>query len=191
NPEKELTVDEHNGQIKVLFTDSVINRKIELHPDFLVLASAIIPPEDTGIARMFKVPLNDDGFYVEAHVKLRPVDFATAGVFVCGLAHGPKSIDESIAQAQAAAARAVTLLSLSTFKIGGVTGEINSAYCTGCGVCVSVCPYQAINLNEESKAEINEAVCKGCGLCAASCRSGAASLKGFGNAAIFAQISAF
>jgi len=189
--EKGLTVDEDGLQIKVLFTDPVIDRKIELHPDLLILATAIVPPQDSAIPQMFKVPLNDDGFYVEAHVKLRPVDFATAGVFVCGLAHGPKAIDESIAQAQAAAARAGTFLSASTMKVGGVTGEIDHSCCTGCGVCVAVCPYQAINLNEKVKAEINEAVCQGCGLCSSSCRSGAASLRGFSNQAVFAQISGF
>jgi heterodisulfide reductase subunit A len=136
------------------------------------------------------VPLNNDGFFLEAHAKLRPVDFATDGVFVCGLAHGPKPLEESIAQANAAAARAITLLSSPQTKVGGVVAEVDPSMCTGCSVCIHVCPFHALDLDEKHKAEVNEALCKGCGLCAASCRSGAPSLKGFSNQAIFSQIEA-
>jgi heterodisulfide reductase subunit A len=140
------------------------------------------------MTQLFKVPVNSDGFFLEAHVKLRPVDFATDGVYVCGLAHAPKSLDESIAQAQAAAARAVTVLNQSALHVGGIVSYIDSNLCTGCQVCIAVCPYQAISLNEKGKAVVNEVLCKGCGNCDAACRSGAPSLKGFTNEAIFAQI---
>jgi len=188
--EKGFTVEEDAEGLKLVLTDEVLGRKVLLRSDLLVLASAMVAPKDNPLAQMFKVPLNDDGFFVEAHVKLRPVDFATDGVFVCGLAHAPKPLEESIAQAQAAAARAATVLSWPMTKVGGIVAEINKLRCTGCGVCVDVCPYQAIRLNDELKAEVNEALCKGCGTCAASCRSGAPSLKGFTNQEVFAQIAA-
>jgi heterodisulfide reductase subunit A len=188
--EKGLTVETEGSRLKVLFTDYVLGRKMEIHPDLLVLASAVLRPDETDLARMFKVSLNEDGFYLEAHAKLRPVEFPTDGVFVCGLAHGPKPADESIAQAHAAAAKAAAVLGSPRITVGGVVTEIDTALCTGCSVCVEVCPYQAIILGENGKAEVNEALCKGCGLCAASCRSGAPSLKGYTDAGVFAQIDA-
>jgi heterodisulfide reductase subunit A-like polyferredoxin len=131
---------------------------------------------------------------MEAHVKLRPVDCTTDGIFICGLAHGPKPVDEAIAQAQAAATRAVTLLAKISIRVSGTVAETIPAVCSSCGVCVSICPYSAPSFTEEGlfagKAEINPVLCKGCGLCVASCRSGAIHLKGFDNDQIFAQIFA-
>ncbi len=164
---------------------------MEIRSDLLILASAIVPEKKNPLAQFYKLPQNDDGFFVEAHVKLRPVDFATDGVFVCGLAHAPKTIDESITQAQAAAARAVTLLSARSISLSGTVAYVNPNFCSSCGVCVSICPYSAAMFNEKSgKAEIEPTLCKGCGLCAASCRSGAINLNGFDNDQIFAQIFA-
>ena len=138
--------------------------------------------------------MNEDGFFMEAHVKLRPVDCATDGVFICGLAHAPKPIDESIAQARAAATRAVTLLAKKTIQMSGTVAHTVPAACSSCGVCVSLCPYSAPSFISEGpfsgRAEINPVLCKGCGLCVASCRSGAIHLKGFDNDQIFAQIFA-
>ena len=126
---------------------------------------------------------------MEAHVKLRPVDFATDGMFVCGLAHAPKTLDESITQAQAAAARAVTLLSAKKIPVSGTVAYVDPTFCSSCGICVSVCPYSAPRFEEKSgKAEIESALCKGCGLCVASCRSGALHLKGFDTSQIMAMI---
>ncbi len=189
--QKGLTAGENQGNIEIIFTDAVLNQKLTLHPDLLILASAIVSPQESELSKKFKVPLNQDGFFVEAHVKLRPVDFATDGVFVCGLAHGPKPIDESIIQAQAAVARAAAILCKSKLKVGGLVAETDAFKCTGCRVCAEVCPYQAVEISPDDKAVVNEAVCKGCGLCAASCRSGAASLKGFSDADILAQLEAF
>jgi heterodisulfide reductase subunit A len=167
---------------------------MDIRPDLLVLASAVVPPAENPLAQLYKVPVNSDGFFAEAHVKLRPVDFATDGVFVCGLAHAPKPIDESITQAQAAVSRAVTLLSKKVFLASGIVAETNPFNCSSCGVCVSACPYSAPGFIEEGpfigKAQINPVLCKGCGLCVASCRSGAIHLKGFDNDQIFAQIFA-
>jgi heterodisulfide reductase subunit A len=187
--DKGLTVGAEDGKPVIRFTDAVLNRRIALSTDFLILASAIVPQEETDIARMFKVSLNQDGFYLEAHAKLRPVEFPTDGVFVCGLAHSPMPIEEAVAQGQAAAAKAATVLSSPKTKIGGMVAEINRAFCTGCRVCVEICPYKALDLDEQGKAVVNEALCKGCGLCAASCRSGAPSLKGFSNEAVLAQVA--
>ena len=190
DPDQGLTVSQGDSGLKVETVDYVLQRPLVLRPDRLVLASAILPATEGPIAQMFKVPINDDGFFVEAHVKLRPVDFATDGVFVAGLAHAPKSLDESIAQAQAAAARAVITLSAPTLKVGGIVSEIDQNKCVGCHVCVEVCPYKAISFNENNLAQVNEALCKGCGLCVSSCRSGAPSLKGFTEAAILDQVAA-
>jgi heterodisulfide reductase subunit A len=189
--DKELTVAAKQGDLQVAFIDCVLRRKMEIQPDLLILASAIVPEKKNPLAQFYKLPQNDDGFFVEAHVKLRPVDFATDGVFVCGLAHAPKTIDESITQAQAAAARAVTLLSARSISLSGTVAYVNPNFCSSCGVCVSICPYSAAMFNEKSgKAEIEPTLCKGCGLCAASCRSGAINLNGFDNDQIFAQIFA-
>jgi heterodisulfide reductase subunit A len=191
-----LDVGLEDQQLKVQFTDTGLRRKMEIHPDLLVLATAITPPADNPLAQQYKVALNDDGFFMEAHAKLRPVDCATDGVFICGLAHAPKPIDESIAQAVAAATRAVTLLARKTIHTSGTIAEVVPTICSSCGVCVSVCPYSAPSFIEETarffpgKATINPALCKGCGLCVASCRSGAIRLKGFDNDQIFAQIFA-
>jgi len=185
----DATVDQTD--LRLTFTDTVLKKQMEIRPDLLVLASAIVSEKDNPLARFYKVPQNDDGFFVEAHVKLRPVDFATDGVFVCGIAHAPKPIDESITQAQAAAARAVTVLSARQLSVSGTVAAVDQNRCSSCGVCVSICPYSAPRFNEKSgKAEIQPALCKGCGLCCASCRSGAIHLKGFDNDQIFSQIFA-
>jgi heterodisulfide reductase subunit A len=187
--EKELKVDKISGGLSVRFTDYTLKREIQIRADLLTLASAIVRKKEDPLSQLFKIPLNEDGFFVEAHVKLRPVDFATDGVFFCGLAHSPRPIDESIAQAQAAASRTMTLLSQKTIHSGGIVAVVNTVYCTSCGVCVAVCPYKAPGFNEETgEAEINPVLCKGCGLCVASCRSGAIHLNGFDEGQIMAMI---
>ena len=192
--DKDIHVTNGDQGLKVDFTDRVLKRMMGIRPDLLVLASAVVPESENPLAQLYKVPVNADGFFAEAHVKLRPVDFATDGVFVCGLAHAPKPIDESITQAQAAVSRAVTLLSKKVFLTSGIVAETNPFDCSSCGVCVSACPYSAPGFIEEGpftgKAQINPVLCKGCGLCVASCRSGAIHLKGFDNDQIFAQIFA-
>ncbi len=140
---------------------------------------------------MLKVPLNSEGFFLEAHVKLRPVDFATDGVFVCGLAHYPKDVSESVAQARAAAGRAMTILSKDTIEAEGRVSQVRLDRCVGCGACVAVCPFVAIEIDEEKRvAVVNEALCKGCGACTATCRSGAIDLRGFRDEQLAAAIEA-
>jgi heterodisulfide reductase subunit A-like polyferredoxin len=183
-----------DDKLMVRVFDHILGRPLELDSDLLILASAIIPNRDEKLASFFKVPFNDDGFFVERHAKLGPSEFATDGVFLCGMAHYPKPIDESIAQGQAAASRAVTLLSRKSLFMSGTVAISNPVNCSSCGICVSICPYKAPSFKEEmpfsGKAEINPVLCKGCGLCVASCRSGAIHLKGFDNDQIFAQIFA-
>ncbi len=143
------------------------------------------------LSQQLKVPLNQDGFFLEAHVKLRPVDFATDGVFVCGLSHYPKDISETITQARAAAGRAATVLSKNAIESEGKIARIREDRCTGCGACVEVCAYKAIELDaEENIARVNPALCKGCGVCAASCRSAAMDLTGFRNEQVLAALQA-
>jgi heterodisulfide reductase subunit A len=187
--ERDLVVDEDSGHLSVRFTDFALRRELQIRPDLLVLAAATVTRDKDFLAQQFKVPVNEDGFFVEAHVKLRPVDFAVDGVFVCGLAHSPKSIDESIAQAQAAAARAVSLLAQKTILTSGTIAVVNPLYCSSCGVCVAICPFKAPAFNEKTGiAEINPVLCKGCGLCVASCRSGAIHLNGFDEGQIMRMI---
>jgi heterodisulfide reductase subunit A2 len=186
---KDLNITDLGSSLGMTFTDTVFNRAMSLRPDLLVLASAVVPDKDDSLASFYKVTRNDDGFFAEAHVKLRPVDFATDGVFVCGLAHSPKPIDESITQAQAAAARAVTLLSSRTIPVAGTVAYVDQNLCSACGVCVSICPYSAPSFNEKTgKAQVEPALCKGCGLCVSSCRSGALNLRGFEMGQIMSMI---
>jgi heterodisulfide reductase subunit A len=180
--------------LEIEVTDRILNRSILLKADLLALASAIVPYRDERLAQFFKVPMNEDGLFVEAHAKLGPSEFATDGVFLCGLAHYPKPIDESVAQAQAASSRAVTLLARKTIQVSGTVAQVTPQLCSACGVCIDICPYSAPAFIEKGpfagKAEVNPVLCKGCGLCVASCRSGAINLKGFGEGQIMAMIDA-
>ena len=176
-------------QVIIEFTDRILNRKMAVKADILCLASAIVSHWDHSLAQMFKVPLDSDGWLLEAHQKLRPVDFANDGIFLCGMAHYPKPIEESIAQAQAAAARAATVLALESIKVGGIVSYIRGELCSGCLGCINVCPYGAINFDtQQFVAEVNAALCKGCGACAAVCPSEAPTLMGFNNNQLYAQI---
>ncbi|MDR2349150.1 MAG: FAD-dependent oxidoreductase [Deltaproteobacteria bacterium] len=177
------------GVLRVKVFDPVSGHVLLLAPDYLVLAAAMVSGREEGLAMKYKVPLDQDGWFFEAHQKLRPVDFATDGMFMAGICHYPKPMDEVIAQAQAAAARAVTILTQPRMTVGGIVAEINQNKCSGCGLCVQVCPYKAVDLDDKGKAVVNEALCKGCGNCSSSCRSDAPSLRGFTNAGLFAQIA--
>jgi heterodisulfide reductase subunit A-like polyferredoxin len=181
----------------VVVHEPILHDDLIIQTDLLVLSPGIVPvSENESLSKMLKVPLNQDGFFLEAHMKLRPVDFATEGIFLAGLAHSPKSIEESISQANAAVARALTYLSKTELETIGITSEVDERKCIGCGLCESVCPYKAIEIltkrtivGEKEVAQINKALCKGCGACTASCRSGSIDLKGFTNAEVVAQIT--
>ncbi|MHA1718424.1 MAG: FAD-dependent oxidoreductase [Promethearchaeota archaeon] len=182
------------GENLVINVDSPNIGKIKIDTDLLVLSVGIHPPYESNekLAPMLKVPLNDDKFFLEAHVKLRPVDFATEGIFVCGLAHSPRSIDESIMQANAVVSRGATYLSKDEIETEGIVSVVNPSKCSGCGLCVEVCAYNAITMDEEKNvAVINSALCKGCGACAASCRGSAIDLLGFTNEEVYLVINEF
>jgi heterodisulfide reductase subunit A len=182
-----------NGSLKVATFDPVMQRTIEIKPDLLVLSTGIIPnPDNKRIAKMLKVPLNGNGHFLEAHVKLRPVDFATEGVFVAGLAHSPKLITEAISQAVATAARAATILSNKKYYAEATVSHVDEELCVGCGLCSSLCPYEAIEVTlKEGRrvSKVNEALCKGCGTCVAACASGAMDQYGFTRMQIFDMIN--
>ena len=169
--------------LQVSVFEPTIQEDIVIDADLLVLSPAVVPPkENETLAKMLKVPINEDGFFLEAHAKLRPVDFATEGIFVCGMAHSPKSIEESISQAKAAVSRACTLLTKDTIEAEGIIATVNPNRCTACELCILVCAYNAIEIEETKMgkiAKVNSALCKGCGACAATCRCSAIDVKGF------------
>jgi len=186
--ERKPRVVDEDGKLKVTFWEPVIKEEVEIGPDVVVLSAATLPnPDNKRIAEMLKVPLTKDGFFLEAHMKLRPVDFATDGVFLCGMAHWPKFIDESISQACATAARAATILSKKTLDAEGTVSHIDEDLCIGCGVCISICPYKAIAKDENGLAKVNEVLCKGCGTCAASCPERAIMMHQFTDEQLIAQ----
>jgi heterodisulfide reductase subunit A-like polyferredoxin len=184
----EVIVSGDKVEVKVF--DPILNELVNLPADVVALSVGVVPnPENAAIGQMLKVPTNQDGFFLEAHVKLRPVDFQTDGVFMCGMSHSPKFSDESITQANAAVSRACMVLCLDFIEAEGKTAYVNKDRCSACGLCEINCPYSAIAVNiNEACAEVNTVLCKGCGVCTASCRMNAVDLNGFNNEEVLAQI---
>ena len=165
--------------------------KVTLPADWVVLSTGIEPRANAELAQMFKVPLSEDGFFLEAHAKLRPLDFAADGVYLAGLAHSPRFIEETIAQANGAAVRAVTLLSRKELQSAALIAAVNPRLCAACGICVDVCPYSARVIDEETHhAKVLEVLCQGCGACVAACPNGASYQRGFEFEQIFDMIEA-
>jgi len=180
-----------NGKLLVSAWEPVLKAWFPIETDILALSVAVVPNNDNkSLAEMFKVPLTKDGFFLEAHMKLRPLDFATDGIFLCGLAHWPKLIDESISQASGVAARAATILSKKTLEAEGAVAYVNENLCIGCGRCTDICPYGAIEKNERGLAKVTDVLCKGCGNCAVTCPTGAITMEHFTNRQINAMIKA-
>jgi heterodisulfide reductase subunit A len=180
--------------LKVTVTDFILGKKLELDADVLALAAAVIPSAATKeIAGFFKVTLSPDGFFKEAHVKLRPVEFATDGVYLCGLAHYPKFMQETINQSYGASGRVLTLLSHDTVTASGSVCEVDENRCISCGACITVCAYGAIEFYETPqgrKAKVNPVLCKGDGLCNTVCATTAISLKHFTDEEVLSEIDA-
>jgi heterodisulfide reductase subunit A len=174
-------VSDLNGVLSSVKVDSPdLHESIVIEADKLILSTGIVANSDNPlISNMLKVPLNANGFYVEAHMKLRPVDFATEGLFLCGLAHSPKMIDENISQAKASAARAATILSKTHLEVGAQVSVVDQNKCISCMTCVKACPFSAPFCNYDHKAEIESAKCMGCGICAAECPARAIQLNHF------------
>jgi heterodisulfide reductase subunit A len=188
---KPKLADDH-GKLKMTLWEPVLKEEMEIEPDLVVLSAATIPnPNNKHLAEMLKVPLTKDGFFLEAHMKLRPVDFATDGVFLCGMAHSPKYIDESIAQACAAAARATTILSKDKLEMEGIVANVDEDLCSGCRICEYLCPYGAIEMKDKDGkpfAHVIEALCKGCGACGTACPTKAIVMGHFTTEEILAQV---
>jgi heterodisulfide reductase subunit A-like polyferredoxin len=178
-----------NGSVSVAYRDPYLGREVDLPLDLLVLATAAVPAAGVEeLSKLLKVPLTAEQFFLEAHVKLRPVDFASEGIFLCGSAHYPKGIDESISQAYAAAGRAAAILAKPVLKAGGVVAEVDQDKCAACLTCVRVCPYEVPVIDPEAKkAKIEAAACQGCGVCVSECPVKAITLHHYTDAQIFAK----
>lgn len=191
DPENKPTVEAAGDKVKVVVRDPVLDEDITIPADLVTLAAAIDPGASTrSLGQLFKVTVNSNGFFVEAHMKLRPVDFTTEGVFLAGLAHYPKPIDESIAQATAAAQRASILLSKDEMTFPGVISKVDGSKCAVCLTCVRLCPYGAPRITEEHVAEIVPALCQGCGICSSVCPAKAIELAHFRDDQVFQEIDA-
>jgi heterodisulfide reductase subunit A len=192
--ENKPKITREDGKLKVTVWEPVVKTWIPIQVDLLALSVATIPnPDNEHVAKMLKVPLSKDGFFLEAHMKLRPVDFATDGIFLCGLAHWPKSIEESVSQSYAAAARAITILSKEALEVEGAIASVNEDFCGGCRLCEAVCEYGAIKMEEvdgKLRAHVIEALCKGCGVCGSTCPAGAISMLHFTDDQLLAQVKA-
>jgi len=189
--DKEPKVTADNGQLVVKVREPILNREFMFHPDRLVLSAGVVPEDNLPLSQQLKVPLTADKFYSEAHVKLRPVDFSADGIFVCGLAHSPRFIEEAVLQAKATGARAATILSQKYLETKGNIAKIISRNCAGCQLCVEVCPYDAITYDEDKQiAVVNEILCQGCGTCAVICPSGTSQQHTFTKRQILSMIDA-
>ena len=193
-PQVEAAKEGGKDVIRVTVLDPILGQILELDADVLSLAAAVIPSESTQkIASQFKVTLSPDEFFKEAHVKLKPVEFATDGVFLCGTAHYPKHIPETINQAYGAAGRVLTLLSRDTVVASGSVAKVNEYDCVSCGACITACTYDAVQFHDTKKGKkaiVNPILCKGDGLCCSKCPTNAIVLKHFTNEALFGQIDA-
>jgi heterodisulfide reductase subunit A-like polyferredoxin len=188
---KKPSVSLSDGRLTVQLEDPMLHLPLTLHPDLLVLSEAVVPNEGSKeLANLFKFPITLEGFFLEAHVKLRPVDFATDGLYLCGMAHYPKSINETIAQAEAASARAATILSQEMLQVGGIVAVVEGERCAACLTCVRVCPYSVPIINAKGEAEIDVAKCKGCGSCVAECPAKAIELMHFRDVQLQAKCEA-
>ncbi|NIO72428.1 MAG: 4Fe-4S dicluster domain-containing protein [Anaerolineae bacterium] len=183
-----------DGRLLVRAEESLLGEVVEIPVDMVVLATAMVPASDVEqVAQLFHITRSADGFFLEAHPKLRPVETAMDGIFLAGACQGPKDIPDTVAQASGAAAQALGLLQRGVVEIEPMTAEVLPLRCVACGLCVEVCPASAIELVEarphQMVAEINAALCKGCGVCVAACRGGAITLHGFTDQQLLAQLS--
>jgi heterodisulfide reductase subunit A len=185
-------ISKDGDKLRVSLTDHILKKKLVFKPDALVLSAATVPyQENEELAKTLKIPLTEHGFFLEAHMKIKPVDFAAAGIFLCGTGHSPKFIDESISQASGAASRAMTIISKDEIETEGVPILIDEDRCSGCGICEANCAYDAIKINlEKGVAEVTDVLCQGCGTCSNVCPSSVPYLRQFEPKQILAMVEA-
>jgi heterodisulfide reductase subunit A-like polyferredoxin len=176
--------------VEVTFMDHILNRPLKVTTDLLVLSAGMQAEDTEELSSILKLARTPEGFMMEAHVKLRPVDMATEGVFVCGTAHSPKLISETIAQAYAASARAITFLAQPSLTLSAVTAQVEAEKCASCLVCVRSCPYDVPRINADGVSEIDEALCHGCGICTAECPAKAIQLNWYEDDQILCKVEA-
>ena len=191
DPARAPVIQTSEDTIGVTVFDPSIRMEVQLNPDLLVLSTGIVPRDTEELATMLRVPRNDNGFFIEAHAKLRPVDLASEGIFMAGTAHGPKNVSETIAQAQAAVGRAATILANEKLKLSGVFSTVIPENCAVCLTCVRACPYGVPVINEEHTAFINPALCQGCGICVAECPAKTITLGRFQDENINAKLKSY
>ena len=190
-PDAEPEVSIGDKAIVVEVDDAVLGGRLEIEADLLVLSTGVVAGDNKELAGLLSLELTEDGFFKEVDTKFRPVDSLIDGIFVCGLASAPRNLEEEVSQAEAAAQRATTILARETLESGRIVSEVNVRKCSGCGLCVTVCPYNARWLDEEEKvAVVEEALCQGCGVCVALCPNGAAKLRGLKDKQVFSMIEA-
>jgi heterodisulfide reductase subunit A len=193
--DKKPTISDKGSKLTVSFYDPILQDDVTVSPQMVALSVGMVPEETDTLSKLLKVPVTADSFFLEAHVKLRPVELPVDGVYVCGLAHSPKPINEIIAQAQAASAKAAMPLVKGYVTVDPIVSNIDKDICIGCRLCTSLCPYQAIQMvkdeNNKPKAETIVASCKACGICASHCPTFAISMGGFTNEQLTSQIEAF
>ncbi len=187
---KPVVASTDSNGVELVIKDHVLQMPVKLNLDLLVLASGVTPNENKDLFEAFKVPVNNEGFLVEAHAKLRPVDFASDGLFVAGLAHYPKPLEECIAQANAAVARAMTIISKDSIMVGGVVATVTPEKCAVCLTCVRACPYEIPYIGEDGYAVIEPSECHGCGVCVSECPGKAIKLNHFTDVQIMAKTDA-
>jgi heterodisulfide reductase subunit A-like polyferredoxin len=190
DPEDPPVVESSEDGVQVSFKDQMLDRPLTVKADILALSAGMVPEDTEELSSILKLARNPEGFFMEAHVKLRPVDMATEGIFLCGTAHSPKLLSESISQAYAAAARATTFLSQTELTLSAVTARVEADKCASCLVCVRSCPYNVPKINEEGVSEIDAAMCHGCGICAAECPAKAIQLSWYEDDQILCKVDA-
>jgi heterodisulfide reductase subunit A-like polyferredoxin len=190
NREDPPRVEPAEKGIMVTFKDHVLQRDLMVTADALVLSAGMRPQDTDELANIVKLARNQDGYFMEAHVKLRPVDTPSEGIFVCGTAHSPKLISESISQSLAAASRAATFLSQSEITLSVVTAKVDQQHCASCLVCVRSCPYGVPRINKDGVSEIDEALCRGCGICASECPAKVIQLRWYEDDQVMSKVEA-
>jgi len=183
-------VEARDGGLSVTFRDWIIGRDLEVETDLVALSAGMVPTDTEELASLVKLARTPEGYFMEAHVKLRPVDMATEGLFICGTAHSPQLLNESISQAFAAASRAVTFLSKTQLTLSAVTARVTADLCAACLICVRSCPYHVPKINAEGVSEIDEALCHGCGICAAECPAKAIQLNWYEDEQLLCKVDA-